>query len=305
MGLLRKTVFIVLLVLLAISTLTLGVKIQPVGAGGTSTLIVCSPSSVSVYSPVNCTATVFGSSPTGNVTWSSSSSTGSFSPPFCTLSSGTCSTTYADNFTGYVTITANYYGDSNNDPSIGRTILTVFLTVTVGANVTVYPARGLGLTFANVNTSGVVIANETATVQAPPLNNTVGQYYDVRVTAGYSGNVRVSLVFDGSNMTQEQKNNLRMMQYTPIPGDIRPAFGKVDMADIGYIARRFGISPESPLWDPAADINGDGKINMMDIGLAARNFGRTASWADITSYVDTANNIIYGSTTHFSLIGIH
>jgi hypothetical protein len=183
--------------------------------------------------------------------------------------------------------------------------LTVFLTVTVGANVTVYPARGLGLTFANVNTSGVVIANETATVQAPPLNNTVGQYYDVRVTAGYSGNVTVSLVFDGSNMTQEQKNNLRMMQYTPIPGDIRPAFGKVDMADIGYIARRFGISPESPLWDPAADINGDGKINMMDIGLAARNFGRTASWADITSYVDTANNVIYGSTTHFSLIGIH
>jgi hypothetical protein len=131
------------------------------------------------------------------------------------------------------------------------------------------------------------------------------------VTAGYSGNVTVSVAYDDSNMTLQQESNLQMMQYTPIPGDIRPAFGKVDMADIGYIARRFNTNATSPLWDPAADITGptylvpDGKVDMRDIGLVARNFGKTSQWINITTYVDTTNNVIYGETTHFSLIGIH
>jgi hypothetical protein len=44
---------------------------------------------------------------------------------------------------------------------------------------------------------------------------------------------------------------------------------------------------------------------MKDISYAARNFGKTTQWTDITTHVDTINNIIYGETTHFSLIGIH
>jgi hypothetical protein len=49
----------------------------------------------------------------------------------------------------------------------------------------------------------------------------------------------------------------------------------------------------------------DGKVDMRDIGLVAKNFGRTATWVNITTYVDTTNNIIYGTTTHFSIIAIH
>ena len=184
-------------------------------------------------------------------------------------------------------------------------------TVNTGSNVTVYPSQDVRLIFQNVTATGSVTANETPTVQAPVLNNTLGLYYNIKVTASYAGNVTVILAFDGSNMTQQQKGNLTMMQYTPIPGDIQPAFGKVDMRDIGYIARRFGTNSSSPLWDPAADITGptpgvpDGKIDMRDIGLVARNFGKTSQWINITTYVDTANNVIYGETTHFSLIGIH
>jgi outer membrane protein assembly factor BamB len=62
-----------------------------------------------------------------------------------------------------------------------------------------------------------------------------------------------------------------------IVGDIRPPFGKVDMADLGYIARRFNTNATSPLWDPAADINQDGKVDMKDISLAAKNFGKSDS----------------------------
>ena len=43
---------------------------------------------------------------------------------------------------------------------------------------------------------------------------------------------------------------------------------------------------------------------MKDIALVARHFGSTDTWVNITTHVDTTNNVIYGSTTHFSFIGI-
>jgi hypothetical protein len=60
--------------------------------------------------------------------------------------------------------------------------------------------------------------------------------------------------------------------YIGIVGDIN-GDGRVDMKDIGYIARRFLVSQMDALWDPNTDINGDGKIDMKDIGTAARHFG--------------------------------
>jgi hypothetical protein len=252
-----------------------------------------------------------GSSPTGNVTWSTSSTTGYFNQSVCTLSSGSCSTEYTDNSTGYVGITASYSGDSNNPPGTASFTLTVFVNVTTGANVTVAPTSNLELTFANVTTAGYAVANETPTANTPALNNTVGQYYDIKVTAGYSGNITVILAFDGSNMTLQQKSGLTMIEYTPIPGDIRPPFGVVDMRDIGFIAKQFGTTTASPNWDPTCDITGpqylvpDGKVDMRDIGLVARHFLQTSQWVNITTYVDTTNNIIYGLTTHFSIIAIH
>ncbi len=283
--------------------------------GATSTSVSCSPNPASAISSVNCTATVSGSSPTGNVTWSTSSSTGFFSPGISQLLSGTCTTTYSDNNTGYKAITANYLGDLNNSPSSGSTVLTVFVDVAVGTNLTVQPTRDLSLTFANVTTAGVVIANETPTVRGPPLNNTVGPYYDVNVTASYAGNVTVSLAFDGSNMTQQQKSNLKMMEYTPLAGDVSGTLigvpdGVVNMRDIQYLILHFGTTPTSPNWDPYCDIYGqggwpDGVVNMRDIGFAITQFNRRSYWVDITWYVDTVHNIIYGQTTHFSFIGIH
>jgi hypothetical protein len=90
-----------------------------------STSVVCSPNPAPVGSSVTCTATVYGSNPTGTVTWSTSSIWGSFNQSICALSNGTCSTTYVDNTTGSVTIAASYSGDSNNAPSSGSTSLTV------------------------------------------------------------------------------------------------------------------------------------------------------------------------------------
>ncbi|MGA2310021.1 MAG: PQQ-binding-like beta-propeller repeat protein [Candidatus Bathyarchaeia archaeon] len=100
-------------------------KIYAFGSVQSSTSVTCSPNPAHVGSSVTCTATVSGSNPTGTITWSTSSIGGSFSQSVCTLSNGTCSTTYTDNFTGSVTIAAYYSGDSNNMPSSGSTTLLV------------------------------------------------------------------------------------------------------------------------------------------------------------------------------------
>jgi parallel beta-helix repeat protein len=63
-----------------------------------------------------------------------------------------------------------------------------------------------------------------------------------------------------------------MKPYVDTLGDIN-GDGKVDMKDVGYVARRFMCVPSDPLWDSIADLNSDGKINMIDIGTVARHFG--------------------------------
>ncbi len=268
------------------------------------TLVVISPTSTAVGSAINCTATVTGSNPTGTVTWTTSSNTGLFGSSVEAISFGICSTTYVDNNTGYVTITASYSGDAYNAPSSSSAVLTVFVDIATGTNVTIYPTNNLELTFANVTAAGIVIVNETPTVPAPTLD-LVGDYYDVNVTASFVGNVTVTVTFDGSNMTQLEKGNLTMMQYTPIPGDVAAPYGRVDMSDIITILYAFGSTPGKPNWNPACNLEGNGKIDMGDVVIALLNFGKTANWTNITLYVDTTNNIIYGNTTHFSFIAVH
>jgi uncharacterized protein (DUF2141 family) len=54
---------------------------------------------------------------------------------------------------------------------------------------------------------------------------------------------------------------------TDVNGD-----GKVDMKDIGLVAKAFGSTESRARWNPAADVNGDGIVNMFDLGLVARDF---------------------------------
>jgi uncharacterized protein (DUF2141 family) len=58
-----------------------------------------------------------------------------------------------------------------------------------------------------------------------------------------------------------------------ILGDVN-GDGKVDMRDLGIVAKAFGSTPLDPRWNPAADLNGDGVVNMVDIGIVAINFGK-------------------------------
>ncbi len=183
-------------------------------------------------------------------------------------------------------------------------VVGVNITVVVGVNVTVDPTSDLELTFSNVIAAGSATTYKTSTVEAPLSADFVGQYYDVRVTASYSGNVAVSLAYDDTNMALGRESILQMMQYTPILGDM-VNYGQVNILDIGFVAKCFGTKLGDPRWNATADINDDGNINILDISTCAKNFGKTAEWTNITTNVDTELNIIHGETTHFSFIGIH
>ena len=64
------------------------------------------------------------------------------------------------------------------------------------------------------------------------------------------------------------------------PADINHDL-KVNCEDISISANAFGAIPGSPNWNPHADITGktmlvpDGKVDMRDIGLIAKNYGQT------------------------------
>ena len=133
--------------------------------GQTTTSVACSPepfgssgSAESAEFSTNCTATVSGNSPSGTVTWSTSSSTGTFftwelsygvidytTTDTCSLDlSGQCTISYSDTSTGSPTITGTYGGNSDNEPSAGDEVVSVVATTTTSTEVTCLPSEVTG-----------------------------------------------------------------------------------------------------------------------------------------------------------------
>jgi hypothetical protein len=109
----------------------------------TSTMVTCSPGAVAIGQAASCTAVVTDSAsgattPTGQVTFTSDTSGGSFSSSSCTLSplsisgQASCALSYTPGQAGSGTqaITAHYGGDGNHLASSGQTALTVTPRVT-------------------------------------------------------------------------------------------------------------------------------------------------------------------------------
>ncbi|MDA4124071.1 MAG: hypothetical protein OK438_01280 [Thaumarchaeota archaeon] len=101
-------------------------------AYATSASISCTVTSVLVYGFTQCTATFGGTSPDGNINWSSTRQ-GGFYPPSCDSGSEIhhstdvqCTAYYVPtSLASPVTITASFAGDSNNPPTSGSTDLAV------------------------------------------------------------------------------------------------------------------------------------------------------------------------------------
>jgi parallel beta-helix repeat protein len=183
-----------------------------------------------------------------------------------------------------------------------------------GANVTVFPTDGVDLTFDTVTVAGSTTAIEFAAGPSPPSDwFSVGSFYDVTTTASYSGNTTVRIVYDDSNLTLTQEMSLRLERWDATTAALYDVNGdwKEDAKDVYRVGKAYGTTLEGPnppgrKYDPPCDFNHDGKIDMKDYYMVQKYYGQpTGTWVTITTYVDTANNVIYGETSHFSGIGIH
>jgi hypothetical protein len=119
-----------------------------------------------------------------------------------------------------------------------------------GENVTVAPSTTVAVTFVNVTSGGITIFNATQGGPDPPSRvkfiTEPPIYYDIKTTANYTGTIKISIAYNDTGLTEDQENNLQILQ-----------------------------------WNEALQ-----------------------QWTDITTHVDTENNIIHGETTHLSIFAI-
>lgn len=103
----------------------------------TTTTVTCASTTIELGNSTSCTATVAGSSPTGNVNFSSTDTNATFTPAsVCTLVSGSCFVTFQPSVAGSPTLKATYEGDSNHTQSSGTVNLTVQAPVSTSTTTT-------------------------------------------------------------------------------------------------------------------------------------------------------------------------
>jgi len=182
-----------------------------------------------------------------------------------------------------------------------------------GENITVFPTDYLSVIYANITQEGETMANMTDTGPTPPEGRQWLARFIVETTAGYSGKVMIRIIYTDANLTSEEEGSLQLAHWM-LQGDITGTTGVpdgvVDIRDIALIAVHFGedVRPAPPRCDitgPTPNVP-DGKIDIRDIALAAINFGNNQpEWINITTYLDTENNIIFGETSRLSIFGVH
>lgn len=167
-------------------------------------------------------------------------------------------------------------------------------SVPQGNDVTVFLDSAAGLTL-NATTSGIA----TGTSLSFP-NGTSIIVWEINVTAVFDGKVLLALQYDDTgNDTLEQ--GLRLIRgdslyaiYSDVNNDL-----VVDGTDVSIVANAV---KQAEWYNPFFDINNDGFVNEQDIHIVNENKGATLQ--DITYYVDTTNNIVYGLTDHFSIFRV-
>jgi parallel beta-helix repeat protein len=172
-----------------------------------------------------------------------------------------------------------------------------------GTNVTVFPAPDLCFIFTEVTTEGSTTATSSTAPPPPPGKKLISVYYEISITAHYTGKITVRMIYDDTGMTAHQEGSLMLLQYDALITDVNKD-GKVDWRDLFWVLMALGSRPGSRRWNPACDVNNDGVVNCRDLLAVTKDLGKSA-WTDITKSVDLNNNVIYGETSHFSGIGVH
>lgn len=271
----------------------------------TSSVIVCSPSTVGGNSTTVCTATVTDTdvstpiTPTGSIRFSTNS-TGTFDSPDCSLvatsTTGTasCSANYTPRVFGHHLVSGSYQsldnwglwdpGDYFHDGSSGST------------QVYADPADPSFNVSSSATFQGVTVTTSgTISISSGMASGTIF----VTATNSTTGAVLFSKTYNFSNL-QLANNQTRFLLYIPVgtnplSADITvkgaggtwsatmtvtrqldiAGRGIVDIVDFATVAADYGSSIGSSRYNPAADLNGDGTISIVDVSMVAYYYGTT------------------------------
>jgi hypothetical protein len=168
-------------------------------------------------------------------------------------------------------------------------------TVPVGSDVTVFLASGVGLTFSYTD-GGTAIGEK----KYYPAGGATA--WEISVTFAFSGEVNVVLFYDDTGLDLEEEQNLRLVRcdsYEALRSDVNNDL-VVDGTDVSIVAN----AVKQPSWyDALLDINNDGAVTEADIHIVNANKGATLE--DITDGINTELNMLGGTTSHFSIFGVH
>ena len=164
-----------------------------------------------------------------------------------------------------------------------------------GLDVSVFLGSGAGITFSNT-TGGVV----TGELEDFPEGSSV-IVWELNYTAQFNDGAQIVIHYDQGNLTLEQEQNLRLISgeslealYSDVNRDL-----VVDGTDVSIIANAVNTNQQPDWYDPELDVNNDGFVDQEDVHVV--NTYKGTILEDITDYVDTELNIIYGTTSHFSV----
>lgn len=168
-------------------------------------------------------------------------------------------------------------------------------TVPEGTYVSVFLGAGAGITFAD--TDGGLVTGEPE--DFPEGSSVI--VWELNYTATFSGGAQIILSYDDTNLTLVQEQNLRLYSgeslaalYSDVNCDLI-----VDGEDVSIVANAVNTNQQPDWYDPLLDVNNDGFVDKEDIHVVNSYKGTLVE--DITDKVDTELNIIYGTTSHFSL----
>jgi hypothetical protein len=168
-----------------------------------------------------------------------------------------------------------------------RLYYTASKNTTIEVTISVHDANGTRLVFAQKLVE-LVVSNSPTPFDVifvdPSINGSIQEWV-------FLSNRRVGVILNSTETyaiiyydSVETPSHINLPTLLVLVGDISSLTpfvpdGKVDMADIGLVAKRFGVNKPNPLYNPMCDVTGeypnvpDGKIDMRDIGLVASHFG--------------------------------
>jgi hypothetical protein len=87
------------------------------------------------------------------------------------------------------------------------------VNIPMGEKISARPHPKIGLKFSRVSKAGIASATPVSTYPPHPKGKFLGEVFDIKTTAVFSGVATVALSFDGKGMTEEQKNKLKVYRH--------------------------------------------------------------------------------------------